>query len=320
MLATPVLSADSPVSAAAAPDTGRERIGAVIVTYFADEPRVARLLEAVCAQVAHVVIVDNTPAQAPPVTASIQPGIDRIANHTNLGLAHAQNQGIAHLAALGCTHVVLFDQDSLPAPDMVAHLFAAWEQLHAAGVRVAALGPAWRDRHSGRSAPFVRIGWGRMRSAPDAPVTECDTLVSSGCLIPLAALDAIGPMDATLFIDQIDTEWGLRAQRLGYRLYGVRSAVLTHGIGESFVRPWFAPARTVPVHAPIRDYFLVRNTIAVFFRRAAPWRWRLLQLLRLPALIVVLVTQMPPRRTRLRYIVRGLVDGLRGRLGPAPAL
>jgi rhamnosyltransferase len=127
-------------------------------------------------------------------------------------------------------------------------------------------------------------------------------------------------MDATLFIDQIDTEWGLRAQRLGYRLYGVRSAVLTHGIGESFVRPWFAPARTVPVHAPIRDYFLVRNTIAVFFRRAAPWRWRLLQLLRLPALIVVLVTQMPPRRARLRYIVRGLVDGLRGRLGPAPAL
>lgn len=320
MLATPVLSADSPVPASAAPDTGRECIGAVIVTYFADESRVARLLEAVCAQVAQVVIVDNTPAQAPPTSNTIQPGIDRIANHANLGLAHAQNQGIAHLASRGCTHLVLFDQDSLPAPDMVTHLFAAWQRLQAAGVRVAALGPTWRDRHSGRSAPFVRIGWGRMRAAPDAPVTECDTLVSSGCLIPLAALDAIGPMDATLFIDQIDTEWGLRAQRLGYRLYGVRSAVLTHGIGESFVRPWFAPARTVPVHAPIRDYFLVRNTIAVFFRRAAPWRWRLLQLLRLPALIVVLVTQMPPRRTRLRYVARGLIDGLRGRLGPAPAL
>ncbi|MDZ7651144.1 MAG: glycosyltransferase family 2 protein [Burkholderiaceae bacterium] len=291
----------------------------MIVTYFAEEPRVAGLLEAVGSQVAQVVIVDNTPAPAPPTSITIRPGIDRIANHANLGLAHAQNQGVAHLAARGCTHVVLFDQDSLPAPDMVKHLLAAWRELHVAGVRVAALGPAWRDRHSGRSAPFVRIGWGGMRAAADDPVTECDTLVSSGCLIPLAAFDAIGPMDATLFIDQIDTEWGLRAQRLGYRLYGVRSAVLIHGIGESFVRPWFAPARTVPVHAPVRDYYLVRNTIAVFFRRAAPWRWRLLQLLRLPALIVVLVTQMPPRRTRLRYVARGLVDGLRGRLGAAPA-
>jgi rhamnosyltransferase len=174
---------------------------------------------------------------------------------------------------------------------------------------------------SGRDVPFVRLGFGRMVAATNGNadgIVECDTLVSSGCLIPLSVVDAVGLMDEALFIDQVETEWGLRAQRRRYRLYGVRSAVLTHGIGESFVRPWFAPGRSVPVHVPIRDYFLIRNTIAVFFRRAAPWRWRLLQLLRLPALIVVLVTQMPPRHTRLRYIARGLIDGLRGRLGAAP--
>jgi rhamnosyltransferase len=159
-----------------------------------------------------------------------------------------------------------------------------------------------------------------MVTAPHAAKTtavECDTLVSSGCLIPLAVLDAVGPMDATLFIDQVDTEWGLRAQRQGLKLFGVPAAVLEHGIGESFVRPWFAPGRAVPIHSPVRDYYLVRNTIAVFFRRAAPWRWRLLQLVRLPGVMLVMVTQMPDRGERLRRILRGLRDGLLLRLGPA---
>ncbi len=106
-----------------------------------------------------------------------------------------------------------------------------------------------------------------MRATEEAPIVECDTLISSGCLIPLSVIDAVGTMESALFIDQVDTEWGLRAQKEGFRLYGVRDAVLTHGIGEDFVRPWFAPRRTLPLHSPVRDYYVVRNTIAVFFRR-----------------------------------------------------
>jgi rhamnosyltransferase len=301
-----------------APGRRPEHVGAVIVTYFAQEDALARLLDVVRPQVEHAVVVDNTPGGQVHATA----GVDHIANGANLGLAAAQNQGIEHLRQRGITHVLLLDQDSLPAGDMVRELLRVLRALQRAGTPVAAVGPRWRDRLSGRDVPFVRLALGRMVPAgaagsTDDAVVECDTLVSSGCLIPLAVVDRIGPMDAALFIDQVDTEWGLRAQAAGLGLYGAPRAVLAHGIGESFVRPWFARGRAVPVHSPVRDYYWVRNTIAVIFRRAAPWRWRLLYLVRLPGVILVMATQMPERGRRLSAILRGLRDGLLLRLGPA---
>jgi rhamnosyltransferase len=297
----------------------------VIVTYFPDRAGLQALLDTTLAQVERVVLVDNTP-QTPPFLAEV--GSARchvVANGRNAGLAEAQNQGIGIARASGCDHVLLLDDDSQPAPDMVRHLWRALEALRARGVAVAAVGPRWHDRHAGRDAPFVRVGFGRTHNigcdgaAPPGATIECDTLVSSGCLIPMASLDRIGPMDASLFIDQVDVEWGLRAQAHGFGVHGACDAVLYHGIGTQSVRPWFARGRSVPVHAPVRDYYLVRNILTVFFLRPAPWRWRLLQLVRLPALVLVMVTQMPPRMQRLRLIARGVVDALRRRLGPAPA-
>jgi rhamnosyltransferase len=308
-----------------AADARRARVGAVIVTYFPDPVGLHALLQRVRPQVAFVIVVDNTPHaavesadQSAELAAS---GCAHVALGRNLGLAAAQNRGIERLRAAGCDHVLLLDQDSEPAPDMVDRLLQALHVLSQKGARVAAVGPRWRDRHGGGDAPFVRLGLGRIHNllcTNDAGgVVECDTLVASGCLIPLPALDVIGPMDERLFIDQIDVEWGIRAQAKGFRLYGVCDAVLHHGIGERMVRVWFAPRRRMPVHAPLRDYYLIRNIVAVFFLRPAPWRWRLLQVVRLPALMLVLVTQMPPRLKRLHFVVRGLIDALRGRLGPA---
>lgn len=306
----------------------------MIVTYFPDRAGLETLLQAIAPQVDLTVLVDNTP-QTPEFLG--QPGSDTRAschietNGRNVGLAAAQNQGIGVARARGCDHVLLLDDDSLPAPDMVDRLWQALVSLHARGSQVAAVGPRWHDRHAGRDAPFVRVGFGRMRNVSCSPrdettnarageTVECDTLVSSGCLIPMSCIDRIGAMDENLFIDQVDVEWGLRAQARGYTIHGACDAVLYHGIGEQSVRPWFARARSVPVHAPVRDYYLVRNIVTVFFLRPAPWRWRLLQLVRLPALVLVIVTQMPPRLRRLRLIVRGVFDALRRRLGPAQAV
>jgi rhamnosyltransferase len=210
------------------------------------------------------------------------------------------------------------DQDSSPAPEMVARLLDGYASLRAAGRSVGAVGPRWIDRHTNTSAAFVKLGWLGVRqlNCDDAATAiECDTLVASGCLIPLEVIDRVGAMDADLFIDQVDIEWGLRAQRHGYRLYGVCDAVLQHGIGERSVRVWFLRWRNVSVHSPLRDYYIARNIVAVFFRRPAPLRWRLFNLRLLLGLLFVMGTQVPPRRERLRMTLRGIADGLRGRLG-----
>lgn len=303
-------------------DRGPERIGAVIVTYFPRPALLRELFEAVRPQVERVVLVDNTPDARTSAELSrfASASCDVIVNGDNLGLAAAQNIGIERARQAGCSHVLLLDQDSLPAPQMVDRLRLALRRLQSRGLRVAAVGPRWHDRHSGRDAPFVRVGLGRQHKlrcygGTNEPI-ECDTLVASGCLIPLASLDAIGPMDDLLFIDQVDVEWGLRAQARGYRLFGVCDALLFHGIGDAAMRVVLASDRRVPVHAPLRDYYLVRNTLVVFFRRGAPWRWRLLHALRLPALIFLMLTLMPQRRQRVRLILRAVIDAVRGRMGP----
>lgn len=318
-MAAPV---DLATRGAASESRGPERIAAIIVAYFPRAEVLCDLLEAILPQVDTAVLVDNTPR--PQMALDLEhfasSRCEVIVNGENLGLATAQNIGIARARELDCDHVLLLDQDSLPTADMVDRLLTALRDLQRDGVRVAAVGPRWHDRRAGRDAPFVRLGWGRLHrvychTEPCGPV-ECDTLVSSGSLIPVACLDAVGPMDPELFIDQVDTEWGLRAQARGFRLFGVCNAVLLHAIGEGAVRPFFAPDRRIPLHAPPRDYYLVRNTLVVFFRRRAPWRWRLVHALMLPALIVVMLTQMPQRRVRVRFILRAFFDAVRGRLGP----
>jgi len=68
---------------------------------------------------------------------------------------------------------------------------------------------------------------------------ECDFLLSSGSLVPLDVIDKVGGMEEELFIDQVDTEWCLRARSMGYRVFGAFGAILEHRLGEAHARAWF---------------------------------------------------------------------------------
>ncbi len=291
------------------------RIGAVIVTYFPALAGLRTLLRAIRPQVDVLVIVDNTPGGA-----SLPDLVDPqewIRNPANLGLAAAQNIGIERLRELECTFVVLLDQDSLPTEHMVDNLYRAWVRGSAAGIRVGAVGPQWVDRLTGRVAPFVRLGIGRMRKlrCRDGDLVPCDVLISSGSLIPMAALNDVGPMASELFIDHVDHEWGLRAQERGWDLFGTGGVRLQHGIGENRVRLWLLGWRELPVHAPLRDYYKVRNAIAVFLLRPAPWRWRLYCTITLPMFALVSLLLLPRRRERAAMMLRGVRDALARRSG-----
>jgi rhamnosyltransferase len=295
-------------------------VTAVVVCHFPDKDALQSQVRALAEQVGQVIVIDNTPADRDPGVAewlAAEP-CELITNGRNIGLALAHNDGIRRAQEAGQRFVLLMDQDSSPEPAMVARLLDAHGSLRAAGQQVGAVGPKWIDRHTGEPAPFVRLGWfgmKQLRCGGGVATIECDTLVSSGCLIPLDVIDRVGPMDPDLFIDQIDIEWGLRAQKHGYRLYGACDAELRHGIGERAVRVWFLRWRNVSVHSPLRDYYIARNIVAVFFRRPAPLRWRLFNLRLLLGLLFVMGTQVPPRMERLRMSLRGIADGLRGRLG-----
>lgn len=297
-------------------------VGAVVVTYSPDLERLDPLLGALAAQCAGVVVVDNGPGGPELEAACERAGAELVALGENTGIAHAQNVGIERAVAAGATHVLLSDQDSLPAPDMVAELLSGLERGREQGLGpVGAVGPVAGDvRSESEELVYVARRWGPRRALPadvDADgLVDAAFLIASGCLVPADVLSRVGTMNAEWFIDHVDLEWGLRARRAGYRLLAVTSARLDHSLGDSLVK---LPGRAqeVHVHSAFRTYFLARNTVLLLRSGLLPPAWAVGYVVWLGKYVAFNSLLVPGRIDRARRMMLGVVDGIVGRTGPA---
>jgi rhamnosyltransferase len=298
-------------------DANDSGVAAVVVTYLPVLDELLALLNTLNSQVEMMVLVDNGSGcvfqswleiHAP---SSLSP----IYLETNMGLAAAQNLGIAEARKRGMKYVLLSDQDSLPARDMVRQLLTVAEREGAAGRRFAALGPCLQSASDGSAIPFVRLGkFLKKRITCDqlGQVVEVDHLIASGSLIPIAALNEVGEMNEGLFIDYIDTEWGLRAVRMGYELLGVCDARMSHRLGDQSRR---FLGRFIPLHSPNRHYYLFRNAIWLTRKACLPIAWKWATWRRLFMVFVFIMIFGEQRLLRLSMILKGLIDGQVGRMG-----
>lgn len=298
-------------------------IAAVIVTLDPDRAALAALLSAVAEQVTSIVIVDNSgPGRA---IGAVPEGSWRarcslIPVGRNVGLAAAQNEGIGRALGAGASHVLLLDQDSIPAPGMTDCLARALESEAEAGRRCAAAGPRYVDEQTQSEARFVQFGRLTVRrvscSEGGTGLVPADLLIASGMLIPAAVLRDVGAMDESLFVDHVDTDWCLRARAKGYSVLGVCAARMSHRLGEKPARRILG--RQFFVRTALRHYFIVRNSVLLYRRAYAPLRWVLGDAIKLSMMLVAIPIFCTPRWQHLAAIARGLLDGLRGRSGPAP--
>ncbi|MFT4197725.1 MAG: glycosyltransferase family 2 protein [Pseudoxanthomonas sp.] len=288
---------------------------AVVVTHRPDLPTLRQVLAAVRPQVGHLLVFDNASGDAQTAALLDQAeadGIVVVRSPTNLGLGAAYNRAARHAVALGASHMLMLDQDSVLEPGAVARLHEALQRLGAAAV-----GPQFRDARSGRLAPFVQIGFpfNRKRYGGPGQAVEADFLITSGTLVTLARYAASGGLDEALFIDNVDLDWCFRLRRQGGRLYGVCDARMRHAIGEKLVYRGLK-ASGVILHSPSRLYYIMRNRVALYRRAYTPRVWIAQDVPRL--LLRLLGTGMfvAPRLDYLRQMCRGIADGVRGRLGP----
>jgi len=279
------------------------------------------VLDAVTPQVGAVVVVDNasdgTWQQA---IEQARPGVALLRQPCNVGLAAAQNAGISWARTHAHSHVLLLDQDSEPGDGMVAALLAAWQTLSKDHL-VGAVGPRFHDAREDRDAPFVRIGFPRSQKLWCETVTQTiasDFLISSGALISLEALDSVGEMDAGLFIDNVDMEWSFRARAKGYALYGICGATMHHHLGDDRRVLPFGVGKIV-VHGPPRLYYMMRNRLRLYGMRHTPFVWIAQDVPRVLVKLFLFGVLIGPRWRNLRFMLRGLWDGLMGRQGACPA-
>jgi rhamnosyltransferase len=296
-------------------------VGAIIVTYQPDVAALLALVSAVLPQVNAVVVVDNASDGIwQQELLQSRPDVAVLRQPCNVGLAAAQNAGIEWARAQGCSHLLLLDQDSEPGEGMVAALLKALNGLSLAN-KVGAVGPRFHDRREDRDAPFVQIGFPRNQKLwceSDQQTIVCDFLISSGALIPMVVIDYIGVMDAGLFIDNVDMEWSFRARALGYSLYGICAATMHHHLGDDRRSLPFGAGKIV-VHGPSRLYYMMRNRLRLYAMPHTPGVWIAQDIPRVLVKLFLFAVLIGPRGRNLRFMLRGLWDGLLGRQGACPA-
>jgi rhamnosyltransferase len=284
-------------------------VGALIVTYNPLLERLTEVLQAVAANCEVTVIVDN--GSTPPIVDSIKQFLQHkqhlFALGENLGIAAAQNIGLDLVKSMGVDRVMLLDQDSVPSPGMVGALASHLDKLLSAGLSVAAIGPRLVD---GRWNSRDRLE-PRGQSATNPKLLEVDHLISSGALIPLSTIDAVGKMRAELFIDYVDIEWGLRALRAGYKSYVAVDTEMDHQLGA----PMRVLGRTISTHTPTRHYYMVRNSIWLLRQSWLGPKWRYIKMPKIVLHLLINAIFAKPHRAHLGMMARGLRDGLSNRMG-----
>lgn len=298
------------------------KVIAVIVTHRPEIRATRALLEDLAPQVDDVVVVDNgSPPES--VSALLEAtgalGMTLLDLGSNRGIGAAQNAGIGWARERDADFLLLSDQDSIPADDMVARLLAGFSRAVATGLPVAAVGPITVDKRNGDAVLlFSEQRWGPRRAhVPDevGALVPAAFLIASGCLISAPALDAVGVMNEPWFIDHIDLEWGLRARNAGYTLYGVADAYLRHELGDRVQRIPGRP-RDVHIHSAVRNYYMARNTVLLIRSGLMKRQWCWGYAAWITKYIVFYILSVPPRSVRARLLLQGLRDGLRGRTGP----
>lgn len=280
---------------------------AVIVTLAPDEGLTDRLAS-LTSQVAHVLIVDNGSGiddltiiqrSAKALDATV------ILNDANMGVGRALNQAMVWAIDIGAEWVLLLDQDTRPLPGLIdeaRHVYAAtpWP------ARVAVIAGRQPGARSRSGTPT----W-----------MEVPAVITAGSVVSTRAYAMAGRFRDEYFIDYVDIEFCLRARRAGYRVVVGASQTIDHQIGAPTTHRLGWRAVTPSNHSASRRYRITRNRILVW---RAYWRnepgFVARDVLAATKEAVKIVLFEDRRAAKVRAIIRGIVDGVRGRTDTLPLL
>ena len=300
-------------------DSLSEAVCAIIVAYNPDLPDLDKLIVSLTLQVHSIVIINNTESSCLSEWVEKQhvDNMKLIDLGVNKGVSAAHNYGVDWAKNQGYGYVLLLDQDSYAADSMVDHLLTAHEKLTTLGHNVAAVGPNFVDVRSNQPAGFIRMHGMKLKHIQCTQPKSCqyhhaEYLITSGSLVSIHTLTQVGPFDESLFIDYVDIEWGLRANGLGYKSFGVCSTNLYHRLGDFLITlPW----RTIPCRSPLRHYYAFRNAVLLYKRPYVPVGWKVHDAFRLILKFIFYSLFAKPRFTQFKMMSKGLIHGLLGKNG-----
>lgn len=188
------------------------------------------------------------------------PDIALIETGANLGFAEGNNVGIRHALKQNSDYILLLNNDTIVAPDILTAFIIAAEDNPNGGLFTAKMyyhskpdtlwyaGATWDPDNS----VFIHKGKGEKDdSAKYDTLIETDYACGCAIFIRTSILPKLGLMDKQFFLTYEETDWSFRARALGYSVLYVPQAVLWHKVSVSFGGPG----------SPLQSYFFARNRL-----------------------------------------------------------
>ena len=303
--------------------TVKNSISAIIVIFYPDD-RFFEMLRSIDNQVDNIWIVDNGSSgqirtKLEDLGSNANNSFNFILNDENLGLAAAQNQGIREAINEGSKWILLLDQDSIPAGNMIDKMMVAAERYQDKNY-LGMITPRHENDDGEPSIPSYSTKHGFRLHRYFMKVDEVDDMLAfgmaSGSLIPSAVLQEVGLMRDDFWIDYINYDFSFRLRKLGYRIIGVGAASLKHRLGESFKKHIGNFSFTYHVHPALRRYTIYRNRIRVIREYGLKFpNFLIFEALSISKDILKLVLIEDDKKKKFNAIIVGIIDGLMGRGG-----
>lgn len=267
-----------------------------------------------------IVLVDN--GSAPEDVRALRAGMGTvrlIEMVENTGFVRGNNAGIALARQLGAEYVMLLNNDTTVAPDLLMQLM----DVITRDETIAAVGPTicyasdpeviWSaggsiDWRRGRTSMMLN-GRRTPVSTDDSP-EDVDFLTGCAMLVRTNVIDKVGGMEPRFFAYYEETEWCVRMKRSGYRVLYVPQG-----------KVWHKTPRDSRVFSPLVHYYMTRNRLLFLKLTGAGWRaWA--HTILVDNLRTLASWAIRPKWRHLKehraMMVRGLLDYYRGCFGECP--
>jgi GT2 family glycosyltransferase len=235
----------------------------------------------------------------------------------NLGYAGNNNVGIRAALAQGADWVFVLNEDTIVAPDCLAHLVEVGDSNQQIGI----VGPMVYHYDEpdviqsaggvlGRYWQSVHLAKNELDQGQFTVPHLVDWISGCGILVRRAVIEQIGMLDERFFCYWEETEWCLRAIKAGWRVMHVPQAKLWHKGVQRDYRP-----------QPFVTYYSTRNHFLTLAKHHAPpiaWALAGVNILR----TLTSWTVKPKWRSMVEHrnaMWHGLLDFVRGRWGQMPS-
>lgn len=200
--------------------------------------------------------------------------IEIIETYTNLGYAEGNNVGIRHAIRSKADYILVLNNDTLVETNMLTELV----QVAESNLDVGMVGPTmyctspndrlfaagsfvlWRQGSLNHRGMFELPGSYVSRSNPEL----VDFIVGCGVLVSRIMIEEIGLLESKYYLNFEDVEWGVRANRNGFKVLYAPKAIMWHKVSA-----------TLGLASPANTYYMTRNALLFFWENAHSFleRW-----------------------------------------------